>query len=1707
MNDRHIKKLIAAGISIAAAAGAALVATDYAAGSDFHPFSSGREMLANRIFFPDSSSTAGYDKNKDDPDNDNSFWEEDQSSDQTERPDSQNDSGYMFESSMLFPDGSVSAVSELGSAENSSDGNPFAGVSGSVYDITGDGRAADVIISGASGDGSLGRGSTGGASDGSASGSKNIGTVTGTGSGGGSFSGGGGAAGGGAGGSTDNGGTVSPSVPDNGSTGGNSGPVAPDKVKDPAPSKPDPLPNYGFSGVDKFFSEYERNGFSIESILARADAPDRCVLISQSGSSDAAQLYTGQSIDEVSIFNALDACILLNESMFGNINKSTCYFSSSDLGSTFRIKAVSFDGQSSWITSFPVTIPEGISEGQMYIKVEYRLTASRDWTERIIPYMPSVGRLFVLSKKLTSGYTAIENDDIVNTWKQFPESGELVNLFQMQPKYLSGGGYDLDALFPGWTENGKPVDWFYEMTPGRHILEPADTISIDESYSKSFKLYWYDSSTDQFDEYLGGDLCYLQTITGYEHPLSADPLSNMSAFSSVIDDDVFVIPKYSQAVDIDYGSTVTVDYIDIPDTVLYINGGSGRLKINKGYRVAAGNTHYSSENGILYDRSKTKILGIPSETTMLSVPGTVDEVTIPDGMHISEIELIEPRDGKWFPDFYGDINNCKFLMDENNFENFLYEHRNDLFYGKNNCLADPDDPDVTYILDNAAVINSRHELYRVLDIGAESIKLPNDLETVTTYVFAGASSMKKILLPSNGRVVEFERSSLRFSNIDTIVCSSMEQYEYMKRMLEAGEDYTFTDESGETHTEWNPYLGLSDVTLVLTKNTSANADGYTYTEDGTDADGNILVTLISAPSDVTQFDGTLYDADGHRLIVTSVSDNAFDSCSKLVWVRLPDTVSYIGYRAFAGCSSLQGVLMDRRTDLTIGNDAFSDCGSLRFAAANASELAMVGGYDPEITDRYGNSIDYHNYFFVMPDAKGSGSNASNLSNVKGISKSVGYRLERLQSSDSEDVDSWLLCFDFYDSDDNLLRLAIRSGSVVPEHILLPDGVVSIYNYAFADTASATGGAYEIDWDKASALRVINTGVFYNSMLSGDVNISAVTSWTETIDVKNSGGSNSDSDDDSSNSSGNGSGADNDNEDNSDSSGRTADQKQIVTTVREPFWLDDRAFANTGIDSISINARLTYLGIDVFNGCSLLKKAVFTEIDDSVGFYPGLFTGCSSLTTIGLEHDIPTLIMYGSYPFLFDYDRADEGRYELHVELPASKEDNPELFNGCVNDLIKKWRFPFAGASGAYMVPYLEVRSNAEFDFLTQNDRLPNDQELNEAVEQIMFNAENIIRAMVGADPAAEPTNIYHYKLVDNYYVYLVGVPKNEYYADLFPGGAWFPDGWTIDYISRDSFMNCYQLYSVDIPGSMVGIESGAFRVKSLNGDKLKLYMYGETPVKLMPDAEGTPFDFGIDDDKLSIVILSGKPKELYINAWKYPLAGFDDAEAMYASVKAEYKTDDNKLIVEAMADKLIASNAVSRLCNIMSYAEDIDRDTLIQYIREDLGLSIPWTPIATPTEYPATPSEYSKKPTPTKYPEPAPDESEEVSRATPSEYPDEPKESVSDDDGISESGVGSDEDEDDELSDSGGSNNKDKDDELFEAGGDFKDEEIIGDIGESDRIDDIGFIEDMPSDNGEGIPEIDDMPVSGVKSHTGLISELIDSVRDVFARINRKEEV
>ena len=104
-------------------------------------------------------------------------------------------------------------------------------------------------------------------------------------------------------------------------------------------------------------------------------------------------------------------------------------------------------------------------------------------------------------------------------------------------------------------------------------------------------------------------------------------------------------------------------------------------------------------------------------------------------------------------------------------------------------------------------------------------------------------------------------------------------------------------------------LNATNKTAEVTYKSYAN---YRYNEGWN-------ITTADIPASVT-YSGTTYS-------VTSIGSYAFESCSGLTSVTIPNSVTSIGYRAFYYCSSLTSVTIPNSVT-SIANNAFHGCSSL-----------------------------------------------------------------------------------------------------------------------------------------------------------------------------------------------------------------------------------------------------------------------------------------------------------------------------------------------------------------------------------------------------------------------------------------------------------------------------------------------------------------------------------------------------------------------------------------------------------------------------------------------------------------------------------------------------------------------------------------------------------------------------------------------------------
>lgn len=972
------KTVILTSTAAALAGGAAVLVHAYQSGNGFSPSGSDQEIQANQVVFSDDS---GNELNLEEKEEDSDLWKKDQTAADQERPQDQSGTGYLYEAGRTDLSQINLAASGIGTQAGIA-ADAASGGSGMVYDLVNKGQSADLILPGANGTG-VSENNTGSSSPDTGSSGKNNGNTQND--------------------------SQNSSSEDKGEEPSRSWASA---AKDPDGGKNNPDIGTQTGGIE--VKNYD-------------ETQEKSDVIIQYNSDSENQFYKGQTVTARILFNGLTTWV------WGK-NGVQYVWGNDALDKYIRIDSISFDDGAEQ-TVFPVTIPDDIET--MTVKVSYRLKLiDSSWESIEVPCEVADSRVIVLSRAVQEGEETIDPDTILNvSASAYAEEGSNYNLLALLQElydldWYTMGCTNLTKLFPGWMENGKLVPWSYPVTSGRHVLEPADMVALDERYQVKLTFQWPDGADD---------FGYYQTLTGYDDTNAED--ASVFRFWNA-QGKTLTVPKYIQALDLEEDADITVANIEIPETVLCIKSGAGSLTVQDCWKVDENNPCYtSSEDGLLMNKEETQILDVPTKITELTVSSGIEKVQLSgtNALHMIHLEGLKADE---IPEIsYSSLQNCKILVDDEQLDEYLMEQSTSIALGDDVTVATKETPDVTYTMKRAGIVSSEGELRKAL-AGGSTLKLDADIRSIGAGAFSDTEGLTTLIMPENGTIV-FEDGWLEGSSIDTILCYTEEQQESLGNYA----DGSITIERLQT-----------------------NTDGYTYriAKKGK----NEEVTLMEAPSSITGFDGTI-KVDGSPVTVTAIGDGAFMGNEFLEWVTLPEPVTSIGYRAFYGCSALQGILIDARDSVTIGDQAFDNCSSLRFAASNAMQATMENGYT------------FNHEFFMVPTGSTGYNCGISFTEAAGIAEyqllpigKTGKALYGAGKVDGEEgavtTNPWLL---------------IQAGSRVDRNVVLPKTTEEIYLWAMADTWSdAEDGSYTVNWEELPELFALDELCFCQSGVSGTVSL-------------------------------------------------------------------------------------------------------------------------------------------------------------------------------------------------------------------------------------------------------------------------------------------------------------------------------------------------------------------------------------------------------------------------------------------------------------------------------------------------------------------------------------------------------------------------------------------------------------------------------------------
>ena len=454
--------------------------------------------------------------------------------------------------------------------------------------------------------------------------------------------------------------------------------------------------------------------------------------------------------------------------------------------------------------------------------------------------------------------------------------------------------------------------------------------------------------------------------------------------------------------------------------------------------VAAENTAYRSEDGVLFDRDKTELILYPTQKTggAYTIPTGVtriwDEafyenpyltsVVIPDGVtEIGDYAFrCENLASFNVPDSVIRLGSGVF------YGSAWYDAQPDgvVYAGKHACEFKGGDIPSDLIFRDGTRGISDHFIY-FFGEAVETVTIPDSVRYIGEYAFRGCNNLKVLTMPAGATTGKY---AFPLDSLETVTLTGSGDMS----------DYDFPSRYSENPSPFANAENLRAVTI---------ADGVTSVGSYAFADCSSLERV------------TLSDT------VSSIGQMSFLNCEKLKSVKIPSSLTMVGDSAFDGCSGLEAVYVadletwcgivfyslssnplfyahklyvggEQLTELTvpsgvttIGNYAFAGCSGLTSATI------------PEGVTRIGNHA-----FSSCEDLKSV--------TIPASATDVGYNLfegcKALERISLADPAVWCgMEFDYYDRDNPLADGAkLYVGGEPLTKLVIPEGVTGIATYAF-----------------------------------------------------------------------------------------------------------------------------------------------------------------------------------------------------------------------------------------------------------------------------------------------------------------------------------------------------------------------------------------------------------------------------------------------------------------------------------------------------------------------------------------------------------------------------------------------------------------------------------------------------------------------------------
>ena len=234
-----------------------------------------------------------------------------------------------------------------------------------------------------------------------------------------------------------------------------------------------------------------------------------------------------------------------------------------------------------------------------------------------------------------------------------------------------------------------------------------------------------------------------------------------------------------------------------------------------------------------------------------------------------------------------------------------------------------------------------------------AITLPSTLEEIGTTAFYGCDKLTAIEIPASVLTIGNEAFE-NCTELVTVTLNSGIKNIGSLVFAKCTKLATITIPNTVGKIDGNPFVGCPDLVLSM----ESGNDSFKY-EDGVLYDANYLTIIYYSPANTAKTftvpttvieieNGAFANAKLETLNlgvrITAIPAHAFNGCTALKNVTIPDSVTTIGDSAFVGCSALESLTIPAKVT-SIGSYAFANCSKLStFTLAERKDNITVGSY-------------------------------------------------------------------------------------------------------------------------------------------------------------------------------------------------------------------------------------------------------------------------------------------------------------------------------------------------------------------------------------------------------------------------------------------------------------------------------------------------------------------------------------------------------------------------------------------------------------------------------------------------------------------------------------------------------------------------------------------------------------------------------------------